>query len=164
MPASKRLLAASGPIDAFGGDEQIRLSFAEAVARKHRRPALHDAVAETLPRSLNDYIDEMGRRVDAPGQKLATDWLEKVEQVRVAVTDDRLSPKAAQPFVIQREKLEPEERQRWQNWRSRAKKPLGRAGVDLKPITFTDLDQMSARLFASSLPVSVKALGRPPVW
>lgn len=158
MPVSKRLLAAGSPIDAFGGDEMSRLSFAEAVARKHRRPALHDAVAETLPRSLNAYIAEMAKKQTAP------EWLDKVEQVRISITGSRLAPIAAQPYVIQRDKLDAAERHLWQNWRNRAKKPLAQEGVDLKPIVFTDLDRLSARLYAVSLPVNVKALGRPPVW
>jgi hypothetical protein len=157
IPVSKRLLAATTSIDAFGGDEAAILSFAEAVARKYRRPALHGAISETLPRSLNDYIDEVGKTAKP-------DWLEKVEQVRIAVTGDRLAPTAAHPYVIERDKLEAKERELWQAWRNRAKKPLSREGIELKPILFRDLDLLSARLYAASMPVNVKALGRPPAW
>ncbi len=31
-------------------------------------------------------------------------------------------------------------------------------------VVFTDLDKLSARRYAESLPLTVQALGRPPSW
>lgn len=48
MPVSKALLASHTPVPGFANAEDL-LNLAEAVARKRRRPALHDVLSEDLP-------------------------------------------------------------------------------------------------------------------
>jgi hypothetical protein len=88
MPISKALLAAYDPLPGFASSQDL-LNLAEALARKRRRPALHEALSEDLPKSLDEYVKEKSKARPAapPG------WLEKVEQVRLRVTGgDRSGP------------------------------------------------------------------------
>lgn len=159
MPVSKTLLAARTPLPGFAAEDDL-LNLAEAVARKRRRPALHDVLSETLPRSLDDYADEQAKtKPPAP-----PGWLEKVDQVRLRETNGRLQPDDAQLWVLQQTSLDPAETQVWRGWHARGERLLRKAGIGLLSTQFTDLDRMSARLYSETVPVAVKALGRPPTW
>ena len=159
MPVSKALLVVRTPLPGFATEEDL-LNFAEALARKRRRPALHDVLSETLPRSLDDYADEQAKaKPPAP-----PGWLEKVDQVRLRVTNGRLQPQGAQLWVLQQTPLDPAEIQVWRGWHARGSRLLKKAKIGLLSTQFTDLDKMSARLYSETIPVFVKALGRPPTW
>lgn len=160
VPASKQLLLTSDPIDAFGDDEQARLNFAEMLAVKRRRPAVHAAISEALPQSLEEYIAQTMSAKDAP----PADWYEKVDQVRVQLTGDRLAPQQARLIVVPVDDLTAAERELWRGCFKRGKKLLAKDGIELRTTQFQSLDKMTARTYASSLPVRVITLGRPPNW
>ena len=92
MPVSKGVLVQATPID-LGVSENVRLAFAEALAAKVRRPALHDALSEEIRRSLNGYINE-------PHPDADTDWLDRVEELRLRIEGDRLQPSALQLIIL----------------------------------------------------------------
>jgi len=60
MPISKALLAAYDPLPGFASSKDL-LNLAEALARKRRRPALHEALSEDLPKSLDAYVKEKAK-------------------------------------------------------------------------------------------------------
>ncbi len=160
MPISKALLVAYNPLPGFASPKDL-LNLAEALARKRRRPALHDALSEDLPRSLDDYVKEKSKaRPPAP-----PGWLEKVEQVRLRVTDgDRLRPTEAQFWVVHTTDLDAEETQVWRGWHARGARLLKENSITLLSTQYATLDSMSARTYQESVPVTVSALGRPPTW
>lgn len=157
LSVSKALLAAHDPIPGFATDQDL-LDLAEALARKRRRPALHDALSEALPRSLDEYVTEKAKSRPSP------DWLDNVQQVRLRVSGGRLQPDGAQLWVVQETPLSPEAKALWRGWFARGERLLSKHAIVLGRTQFTDLDAMSARIFADSVPVSIKALGRPPTW
>jgi hypothetical protein len=159
VPASKALLLHTEPLNGFA-TENDRLNFAEALGRKRRRPAVHGSLSEGLPQSLDAYIAEVQKpKVAPPG-----DWYQKVEQVRLIISGDRLGPDRVTMLVIAEDPLSPDEKGLWRAWRTRAARVLKKDGITLAAIVFTDLDKLSARRYAESLPVGVQALGRPPSW
>ena len=122
MPISKALLAAYDPLPGFASSKDL-LNLAEALARKRRRPALHEALSEDLPKSLDAYVKEKAKAKPP----LPPGWLEKVEQVRLRVTGgDRLRPTEAQLWVVQSTPLDAEETEVWRGWHARRATPQGK--------------------------------------
>lgn len=153
IPVSKTALAARTPKSAFGS-ERDTTHFARHVARKSERPALHDALSKTLPDSIAAWMKAQGKKDVA--------WWQKVEQLRLRITGDRLAPPAAALVVIAETPLEPDEETRWRQWQASFSKELLRdQGIVLEPVQFTSMD-MPARLYVDTVWIRVPELKRLP--
>jgi hypothetical protein len=138
--------------------ENDRLAFAEALARKKRRPALHDVLSYDLPKMLNDHVAERNRALRP------RDWYLEVEQVRLQVTGDRLGPDTVSLIFVCEVDMPVEHRAEWREASKVLKRRLRSAGFHLGAMTFTTLDKMSGRLYRDTVALDVAALGRPPQW
>jgi hypothetical protein len=154
IPVSKALLAKHSPIDVFAS-EADRLSFAEMIAAKLRRPALHEALSEALTASLAAFI-AAGKGPD--------NWLDKVDQIRIAITEDRLNPSAVTVVIMSSEPLERAEIAYWRTWRKSGAKLLRGHGITLGRILILAEDKMSAKLYRQTIPLRIRGLERPPTW
>jgi hypothetical protein len=154
---SKAMLSRQVPVEAFS-DETSRLHFAEAVARKYRRPAVHDVLSEDLPRLIESYIAEKDREGVAP------EWHAAVEQVRITMTGDRLGPEKVSFLVVPDVDLSAAQRETWRAGLQRSSKALGKHNVTIGSIVFQNLDEMPARIYRNSVPLNIPSLGRPPTW
>ncbi|MGH8940326.1 MAG: hypothetical protein ACRDV2_13410, partial [Actinomycetes bacterium] len=155
MPVSKGVLLERTPVDGWA-DEIDRIEFAEAVARKVRRPALHDVISNDVKDSLNTYIGSTSKN--------APEWREKVLQVRLRVNGDRLRPTSVSLLICCDVKLTTEEKAIWRGWQKQGKRILAKAGIGLDPQLIQTLDEMNARIYQDSVPLHLPALGRPPAW
>lgn len=156
LPVSKGLLLERSPIAAWL-DEEDRLDFAEAVARKARRPALADVISKDMVDSLNTYIGTTSKQ--------SPEWREKVSQVRLRISGgSRLRPTSVSLVVCCDAKLTVEERSLWRSWQKQGKRLLAQAGIALEPQLIQTMDELTARLYKDSVPLNLPALGRPPAW
>jgi hypothetical protein len=155
LPVSKGALVNDPPTGAWA-QEADRLTFAEAVATKIRRPALHDALSTELTQSLNKHIKL--------SHKAQPEWWERVEQVRLRIVGDRLKPQSVSLLVCCEVELSAEQCDIWRQWQPQATKILQKHEIVLGPPFFGTLDKMPARLYKDSIPLRLPALGRLPVW
>ena len=158
LPLEKGALLGRQPIDGFN-NEADRLDFADRVATRHRRPAYADAVHDLLIAPLDNWI-----RTDAKNAiKEHSGRFTDVEEVRLRIEGDRLSPKAVQLVVFQESVLTREDQGSWRKWREEARKRLSKdAGINLLPIQFSSLSKLSAAHYQELAPVWLRYLGRSP--
>jgi hypothetical protein len=159
VPLSKAALVEQEPRRGFH-DEEKALEFADRVAIKSRRPALHDYVAAEMTESLNKLIR---------GQRGAGEiWMERVEQIRVRATGgDRLNPKELEVTVVTLgDPLTPAERESIRKWRESHKKAFSEAsgGGILVPVVFSELKKMGVQEYRDSVPLHLPELQRRPFW
>jgi hypothetical protein len=155
MPVSKGVLLAQTPTRRSGwADEPDLLDFAEAIARKARRPALHDVISDDMVDSLNTYI--RGTRKSFP------EWHEHVQQVRLRLNGERLRPTSVSLVICCDVELTAEEKATWRGWQRQGKKLLATAGIGLGPPLIRTLEQLPARIYQDSVPLKLPALGPPP--
>jgi hypothetical protein len=158
FPVEKGALVARRPIEGFAS-EIDRLDFSDRIAARHRRPAYADAVSDILIRPLNQWIADDSKIALREDSGRFAD----VEEVRLRIDGDRLSPRAVQIVVFQQNILDREDRTHWRKWRERTKSKLQKnASIELRPIQFSSLMEMSAAEYSSLTPVWLRALGRGP--
>jgi hypothetical protein len=156
VPLSKGVLVASSPVVGFACQED-ELAMAAKVAAKFERPALHDYLSK-------DFIDALNVLV-AKARKASADWCEDIEQFRLEILEgDRLSPKRVRLVVITdvnfnalldlRKKTSLRD-----HWKT-LKKPLKRVGIEQSPIAFRYIEDLKAKDYRNSIPLSIPALGR----
>lgn len=155
VPISKGLLANREPRPAFSSEED-RLNFAEALAARHRRPAVSALISESLPGSLEQHIKN--NRTAPP------EWYLNVAQLRIQLAGDRLDPTAATVYVVGKIPLEATQIALWRTWTKLGKTLLSADRIKLDPLLFVTLDTMTARQYSASMPIRVPSLGRPPRW
>ncbi|MFF4059251.1 hypothetical protein ACFYZ8_21255 [Streptomyces sp. NPDC001668] len=156
LPVSKQLLMGRTPKPGFLLEADA-LDFAEHVAHRIRRPALHDAITTGMTKAIGAHIKST--------RKNEPEWWHKVEQIRVLMEPERLRPRSVRLVIIQLETLTREERNVWNDWRKSFAKVLRKEhGIQLQQITFTNLDSMKARLYASTIPLRIRELQRAPIW
>ncbi|MGE4115866.1 MAG: hypothetical protein AB7G36_16970 [Candidatus Nanopelagicales bacterium] len=152
VPASKAVLLERSPVRGFA-DEAAALRFAEALAYRFRRPALHGALSDELVRDIEEYLRGLG----AVNQAVA-----RVRELRLLVLGGtRLNPERVQLVVLADPPLDPPMQAMWQKWEPRGKGVLTPHGVELAPTIFTDLHELRADMYRSSVPLSVKPLPAP---
>lgn len=148
LPLSKGVLVEATPINVWA-KEQDRLHFAECLGRKYRRPALSDALSEGLVRSLDQHI----RQNEPEGS-------ERIEEFRLRIVGDRLTPAEVQLIVLTDVEPDRELRKVWRAWTKPAAKLLKAQGITLTPTLVISPEKCSARLYMNSVPLYVSALGR----
>lgn len=154
LPVSKTLLCHQEPKHAFAC-ERDSLDFAERIAAKARRPALHDQLSGPMVSSLRDMIRQ--------AQSNEENWPDLFEQFRLLVTDGgRLTPRTVQLLAISHANRPlPSDRRALREWRTRESKRLTRAAdITLSPITFIALTDLDAQRYRQSVPLHVPELGR----
>lgn len=151
VPVSKNVLLSRDPIDGFLTEAES-LGFAETMAQKFRRAALHEALSEQLPAALEAFIR---------GNNPNSQCFAKVEQVRLDIREgDRLYPKRAQLVVLStRGDLTDEEIAVWEKFNPKAKEVLAAAGIDSAPIVHYDVNNLDAPSYRIMAPVRCPLLG-----
>lgn len=155
IPASKGLLAGHRPIAGYPTEEGA-LDFAEHVAKRLRRPALHNTLSSDLVRLIHEHV--------ALGPKAEPEWWQAIEEVRLEIRGTRLNPNWVRLIFVCERDLRLPEKERWRTIKKKVSKALSAAGIGYGPPLFQRLDDMPARLYRDSLPLYVSNLGRPARW
>jgi hypothetical protein len=154
FPASKGVLLGRQPVGGFD-DENQRLLFAESVAVRFRRPALDPTLSERLPAALAKFVTD----------NKTSPAMTAVEQVRLLIVGDRLSPTRVQLLVLASDMPLPFEAQQvWLRFQAIAANLLKAAGLAVGPMTFTDPRHCSAERYRASVPVPCDRLGPDRWW
>jgi hypothetical protein len=157
VPISKVVLLGQTPVHGFASDEQSQ-QFAERVAAKYRRAALHDEISDGLVNGLRALVSE-ARTGKAP-------WPDLIEQFRVLVLDgDRLHPRSVRVLaILHRAGLAAADSQPLRDWWEREKKRLWRHGIALAPVDFVAVGDLTVPVYRASDPIRVPELGQPAYW
>ncbi|MBB2923197.1 hypothetical protein [Cellulomonas cellasea] len=157
VPVSKGVLLRQDPVHGFTTPEDSQ-QFAERVAAKYRRPALHDEISGDLVTGLRDLVAE-ARESEAL-------WPDVIEQFRLLVLDgDRLTPRSVRVLVILfRPGITAEDASPLREWRKREKKRLLRHGIALAPLDFVAVSNLTVTEYRASDPLRVPELGQPAYW
>lgn len=134
IPVSKALLAGREPQPGFA-EEMDLLAFAEHLALKTCRPALHGFVTDTARTQNQDAI-----RNDA---KTNTAWWSQVDEVRVRCRPTRLYPKQLEFFIVHNHSGPPDPASvdRWNQIFKTVRKAGRREGIEVfKPVHETIRD------------------------
>lgn len=151
VPVSKRVLAAAAPIRGFTSEDD-ELEFAERVAAKYSRPAIHDAITTGTVRTLRALVDRA---------KKSENWCDDVEQFRLMVVDGtRLQPKRVRLIVITDVKFGAAERSTLREFWKSEKKQLAQHGIIAESIAFRTTADVGLNDYRSSIPIDVPSLGR----
>ncbi len=146
LPVAKEVLLTRTPTAGFATEDDA-LAFAERLAVKTNRPALHPSLSEDLPKSLTDLMRTQ--------RKNDPEWWHKVQQLRINVTGGtRLAPLKVRLIVVEYATLTPDEREVWREWAKSFGRQLRKAGCgQMLPPHFATLDNLSARLYVESVPI-----------
>jgi hypothetical protein len=144
VPISKTVLLDRDPIDGFATQDEY-IAFAEMLGYKKRRPALHAALAEDLPRLLDKFVTDNGVKKQC---------FAKVEQVRLLITDQRLNPAAAAIYIITNGvALTDDETEIWNRFQAQASTMLKAHGIDARPAIHCDVSDLKASVYRVTVPV-----------
>lgn len=153
-PLSKGVLIAQKPVEGFASEED-ELDFAERIAAKFERPALHDYLSKDFADALDTFISK--------ARRTSEDWCEDVEQFRLEVEGNRLAPKRVRLIVVTDVDFngifntkKPPLRDYWKSH----KKPLKDAGIEQAPIAFRHVDKLAVKDYRTYIPLNVPSLGR----
>jgi len=154
VPLSKGTLIAGSPIEGFACEDD-ELDLAARVAAKFERPALHDYLSKDLVDSLDAFISK--------ARRMSEDWCEDVEQLRLEVEGNRLTPKRVRLVVVTDVDfsgvLNTKKNPLRDHWKSH-KKPLKAVGIEQALIAFRHIDKLGAKDYRNSVPLSIPSLGR----
>lgn len=151
VPVSKRILSKTHPTRGFT-NEHDELEFAERVAAKYSRPAMHDAITTGTVRRLRTLVERV-RKTEL--------WCDDVEQFRLIVTEGtRLAPKRVRLLVLTDVKFDAAERSRLREFWKSEKKLLHRGGIVAEAIAFLVVAEVELKEYRGSIPIDVSALGR----
>ena len=152
VPLSKGALAKFEPMRAFAEENDV-LAFADHLARKIDRPALHDFLSGDVRAEIRTQI--RAERGDPS-------WYTKVEEVRVLTTPTRLQPVHAQLLVVAQSSLSPEERTRWHNL-SESLVRRGRSHtIELRSPWHETSDELRASVYRRSVALDIPELRTAP--
>ena len=158
LPVSKSVLVAQQPLRAFNTSHEA-YEFAERVAIKTRRPAVHDAVVD-LAKNLDQLVKQ---------QRVAgATWVDRIEQVRArAKTGSLLLPDALELLLITLDgPLTAEQMASLRQWRLAQQKQFKAktGGALLIPLRFVELERMKVQDYRESVPLNLPELGQRPFW
>ncbi len=140
LPLEKGVLVGRTPIEAFP-DEAGYIAFANAMARRRGRPALHSVFNEMLLATTA----ELNRRTSRKKQSRRV--REKVHALRLAIEDGtRLKPAIARLYVVTQEEADDETRDWFGAWWDEARQVAEAHGLQLLPVSYSsgayfDLDR-----------------------
>ncbi|MGC4111143.1 MAG: hypothetical protein QM747_12120 [Nocardioides sp.] len=165
VPVSKAVLVTSTPRRGFTQEQQV-IAFAEAVARKSRRPAVHDVVSDQVVPELSALVKD----ATADGAV----WPDAVEQIRLEVLEgDRLWPSKMRLVVIGYVSLDADQRAALRSWQKDRARALRRAtkdpiflpgGIQLMACRFTDLNSIGVVDYRNTVPLGVDGLSGGAFW
>lgn len=152
MPVAKALLVGRDPLDAFTGDER-RLLFAERVATKFGRPAIHEALSEGLTAIVEKFAKQRKR----------TNAVAHTEHVRVVIEGPRLEPTRVSLLVVTKVPLSDDEQTTWRSGlEPNMKTVLSAAGIEFRATLILTPAELSADLYRASVPLNVETFGPGP--
>lgn len=150
IPVRKEALLGATPVHGFR-TESDALDFAERLAHRASRPALHADLSEKLPDALKQYMRATNKK--------QPEWWQHLQQIRVRVTGGtRLAPTTVVIYFVENIRLTEEQREVWRQWAASFRKQLrDTSGIQLAPVLFATLEDLSAKHYAEStaLPNSV---------
>lgn len=151
VPVSKGLLVDREPAGAFLTEDES-LTFGEILAQKFRRPALHEALSEELPKVLETYVQNAG---------YTTNPFAKVDEVRLSILEgDRLNPVRGQLIIItENGALTPDEQAAWTDLNKSASRLFDTHGINYANLVHWDISNMQALLYRNTVPVKCRYLG-----
>ncbi|MDP5184826.1 hypothetical protein QOZ88_19510 [Blastococcus sp. BMG 814] len=158
LPVSKAILLRQERVPGFA-DPAEAIQFAERVAAKFRRPALHDEITGGLVPGLRALVDQARTAGEL--------WPDLIEQFRLQITDgDRLKPRNVRILAVTLDDLTAQDRQPLREWRTQERKRLLRAsnGIVLAPIWFGDLEKVGVGRYRDSDYLRIPELGQPVFW
>jgi hypothetical protein len=157
VPVSKAVLLRQEPVHGFTSEEESQ-QFAERVAAKYRRPALHDEISGGLVNGLRALVAE-ARAGKAP-------WPDLIEQFRLLVLDgDRLTPRSVRVLtILLRPGMAAADSAPLREWWEREKKRLWRHDIALAPLDFVAVNELTVTDYRASDPLRVPELGQPAYW
>jgi hypothetical protein len=148
------VLIANKPTEGFASEDD-ELDLAARVAAKFERPALHDYLSKDLIESLDGFI--------AKARKRSEDWCDEVEQLRLLVEGNRLTPKRIRLVVVTdvdfHGTLNTNKKPLRDHWKSH-KRPLKALGIEQAPIAFRNIEKLTVKDYRSSVPLYIRSLGR----
>lgn len=152
IPVSKDVLARHKPVPAFG-DEERMLLFADHVATKVGRPALHDFLSETVPKHIGQAIK---------ASKDDASWFAPVEEVLVIAEPTRLNPTSAKLLVVSEDPLDAAGKQGWHDV-NEGLVQRGRAeGITMRSPKHAVARKLTADVYRSAVRLYVPELRTPP--
>lgn len=147
IPLSKALLLDIDPIAAFE-NEVDELRFANHLAAKVARPALHDFLSGTM-------VSEINRAIETSGADDSS-WWSQVVEVRILVTGTRLAPRSVTLLVLSKGALPPASVDRWTTLSKTFEKRAREAGFTVSTPWCDRLDDTKASLYRDSVGLAVK--------
>lgn len=156
-PVSKTVLSSQDPRSAFATEHDV-LEFAERIALRARRAAIHDEISNTLVTKLRQLVK------DAKNQN--EEWVERVEQFRLLITrGTRLKPEAITVIAVLSEDLTDEQREPLRTWnRGERRRLLNGFDITVTSVFFRELELMKVAEYRDSLPLYVPELAAPTHW
>lgn len=151
VPISKGLLLSREPVGGFL-DEDESLGFGEVLAQKFRRPALHEALSEELPKVLETYVQNAGH---------TTNPYAKVDEVRLNImAGDRLNPvRGGLVIITENGALTADEQAAWTDLNKSASQLFAKHDIKYVPLVHFDISHMTAALYRKTVPVKCRYLG-----
>ncbi len=147
LPLSKALLLEVEPVPAFAG-EVDELRFANHLAAKVARPALHDFLSGTMVAEINRAIETSG--IDD------SSWWSQVAEVRILITGSRLTPRSVTLLVLSKGALHPAAVDRWTALSKTFEKRAKDVGFTVTTPWCDRLDDTKASLYRDSVPLAVR--------
>ncbi len=151
VPARKELLLSHDPIPGFT-DERGYLLFAEHLADRARRPALHPFLSDIMAPEIARAIS-VGRRSTDSG------WCDKTSEVGFLISGGRLHPTGVKLLVLSEDLLLPPERKRWVELSETFKKRGRKEGIEVQLPRVLTLIDCPAVIYRSAVPVRIPSLG-----
>ncbi|MGH3932041.1 MAG: hypothetical protein ACRDTF_18930, partial [Pseudonocardiaceae bacterium] len=152
LPVSKGVLLGHTPRRGFAC-ELDEIEFADHLAGRSRRAALHDELSGSMLKNLRELVKKQrGPVVD-----------DDVEQVRLLVYEgSRLDPKKVQLIVIEETRLTAENRTIWRVWRETERKRLIKLKpvILLLPLLFRTVSELNVDLYRRTVPLNIPELRR----
>jgi hypothetical protein len=152
-PMPKEQLLGQKPIPGFR-DERGALRFAEHLADRVRRPALHDFLTEVVTREIDAEVAK-GKRARPSG------WCDKVDEVCFLIRGDRLQPTSFRLLVLPNSTLLPEEHQRWVDLSKAFEKRAKRFSIKVEKQSILRYGECTAAIYRDAVPVRIPELGSP---
>jgi hypothetical protein len=151
VPLRKEFLLDHNPVAGFG-DERGALRFAEHLADKARRPALHSFLSDVMTPEIEKEVSRALKSQDSG-------WCDKVSEICFLIRGSRLAPTGVQLLILTDDPVTPNERKRWVAL-SDAFKTRGKAkGIEVRRPKVATVVECSAAVYRPSVPLRIRALG-----